>query len=74
MTNTNPTALFNENKKLKAELAANKLTPLEKEILEKLLNTADHSDWFEDQMPQGCSSLQQVWASIGRIRKKLSLK
>ena len=54
-------------------MKANKLTKPEKDIISKLLNIADHSDYFQDHLPNGCKNLEDVWSKIASIRKKLEL-
>lgn len=43
----------------------------ELEIIQRLLNTANQSDWFIDALPVGCKNLEDVWKSIDSIEVKL---
>ena len=49
------------------------LTEAEKIIIARLLNIADHSDFFEEDLPKGSKTLKSVWDKIASIRKKLVL-
>lgn len=66
-------ALQNFNNMQNTKVKVKKLTKSEKIIISRLLNIADYSDFFQDNIPDGCKTLEDTWVKIASIRKKLDL-
>jgi len=49
----------------------NKFNKTKLEIIERLLAVANRSDWFIDNLPTGCKTLEDVWSNIDSIENKL---